>query len=108
MSSTTWTPRALASESAAFELALWRGVEAQHVVATRALVDSRAEQELLEQILEDNKPAIPSECAGLDYLLFTPFRYPSSAYGSRFRDVTDPGVWYGAETVQASCPEAGY
>ncbi|GAC1624301.1 MAG: hypothetical protein NVS9B10_10170 [Nevskia sp.] len=83
-------------------------MEAQHVVATRALVDSRAEQELLEAILEANKPAIPAECAGLDYLLFTPFRYPSSAYGSRFRDLTDPGVWYGAETVQASCAEVGY
>jgi hypothetical protein len=108
MSSTTWTPRALASESAAFELPLWRAVEAQHVVATRALVDSRAEQELLEDILEANKPGIPSECAGLDYLLFTPFRYPSAAFGSRFRDVTDPGVWYGAETVQSSCAEVGY
>ena len=108
MSSTTWTPRALASESATVELALWRAVEAQHVVATRALVDSRAEQELLEQILEANKPKVPAECVGLDYLLFTPFRYPSAAFGSRFRDLTDPGVWYGAETVQASCAEIGY
>lgn len=108
MSSSIWTPRALASESSAFELALWRAVEAQHVVATRALVDSLAEQELLETILEASKPRVPAECAGLDYLLFTPFRYPSTQFGSRFRDVTDPGVWYGAETVQASCAEVGY
>ncbi len=108
MSSTTWTPRALASEAKACELALWRAVEAQHVVSTRVLVDNRAEQDALEQVLEANKPAIPAVCAGLDYLLFTPFRYPSAAYGSRFRALTDPGVWYGAETVQASCAEIGY
>ena len=108
MSSTTWTPRALASESASVELALWRAVEAQHVAATRALVDSREEQELLEQLLEASKPAIPNECLALDYLLFTPFRYPSTAFGSRFRDRADPGVWYGAEEVRTACAEVGY
>ena len=30
----------------------WRGVEAQHVVSTMRLVDSAAEQDLLEQLLE--------------------------------------------------------
>lgn len=108
MSSTTWTPRALASEAAEVELALWRAVEAQHVVATRALVDSLAEQALLEQILDAHKPPVPAACAGLDYLLFTPFRYPPLRAGSRFRDVQDPGVWYGAEALQTACAEVGY
>lgn len=108
MSSTTWTPRALASEAADVELALWRAVEAQHVVATRALVDSLAEQELLEYILDAHKPPVPEACAGLDYLLFTPFRYPPLHAGSRFRDVQDPGVWYGAEALQTACAEVGY
>lgn len=108
MSSTTWTPRALASEAVEVELALWRAVEAQHVVATRVLVDSLAEQALLEQILEDHKPPLPAPCAGLDYLLFTPFRYPPARAGSRFRDVQDPGVWYGAEALRTACAEVGY
>ena len=108
MSSTIWTPAALASEAAVADLALWRAVEAQHVVATRALVDSLAEQELLEDLLEAAKPAIPEACRALDYLLFTPFRYPSGHYGSRFRDRVDPGVWYGADTVAAACAEVGY
>ena len=108
MSSTIWTPRALASEAVSAERALWRAVEAQHVVATRALVDSMAEQELLEDLLEAAKPAIPIACRSLDYLLFTPFRYPSGRYGSRFRDRIDPGVWYGADTVDAACAEVGY
>jgi hypothetical protein len=108
MSSSTWTPRAVASESKACRLALWRAVEAQHVVATRALVDSLAEQELLESVLEASKPPVSTRCAGLDYLLYTPFRYPPPSRGSRFRSYGDPGVWYGAEAVRTSCAELGY
>ena len=58
MSSSTWTPHAVASESKTCELTLWRAVEAQHVVATRALVDSLAEQEILESVLEASKPRV--------------------------------------------------
>jgi RES domain len=108
MSSSTWTPRAVASDSKACELTLWRAVEAQHVVATRALVDSLAEQEVLESVLEASKPRVPPECAGFDYLLYTPFRYPPPSRGSRFRSYDDPGVWYGAEAVRTSCAELGY
>jgi len=90
------------------ELSLWRAVEAQHVVATRALVDSLAEQELLENVLDSAKPPVPAAAAGLDYLLSTPFRYPPARYGSRFRGRTDPGVWYGAELFATCCAEAGY
>ena len=56
--------------------ALWRGVEAQHFVSTMKLVDSLAEQEELEGILEASKPALPG-APGQHYLLSTPFRYPS-------------------------------
>ena len=56
---------------------LWRGVEAQHRVATVRLVDNLAEQELLERLIEDSKPPLPPDCAGLHYLLATPFRYAS-------------------------------
>ncbi len=108
MSSITWTPRAVATEARTLALPLWRAVEAQHVVATRPLVDSQAEQELLESLLDAAKPPMPAACAGLDYLLSTPFRYPPSHYGSRFRSYTDPGVWYGAEQVRTSCAEVGY
>lgn len=108
MSSNTWTPRAVASESKSCELTLWRAVEAQHVVATRALVDSLAEQEILESVLEASKPPAPERCAGLDYLIHTPFRYPPLPRGSRFRSYDDPGVWYGADAIRTSCAEAGY
>ena len=83
-------------------------MEAQHLVATRALVDSLAEQEVLEALLEQSKPPVAAACARLDYLLYTPFRYPPSHYGSRFRSPADPGVWYGAEHIRTSCAELGY
>lgn len=75
---------------------LWRGVEAQHRVATMRLVDNREEQLLLEQLLEDSKPPLPPEAAGSHYLLFTPFRYVPE-WPSRFRRPHEPGAWYGAD-----------
>ncbi|HTT03761.1 MAG TPA: RES family NAD+ phosphorylase [Steroidobacteraceae bacterium] len=110
MSSNTWTPLEVASRTTHCQLPLWRAVEAQHVVATRTLVDSRQEQELLEALLERGKPTVPPRiaAAGLDYLLYTPFRYPPPPRGSRFRAYGDPGVWYGAERIRTACAEVGY
>jgi hypothetical protein len=104
---TTWTPRALASERRAYTAEIWRVVEAQHVVSTMRLVDSLSEQMVLESILEESKPALPHEVAGLHYLLATPFRY-RSANGSRFRAAFDPGVWYGAEELRTALAEKSY
>jgi hypothetical protein len=86
---------------------LWRGVEAQHRVATMRLVDEAADQDLLESILEESKPPLPPEAAGAHYLLATPFRYPSR-WPSRFRGPGEPGIWYGAERLDTACAEVGY
>jgi hypothetical protein len=108
MSSNTWTPRAVASEARDAALKLWRAVEAQHVVSTMRLVDNRLQaQAILEDILEESKPPMREGTAGLDYLLFTPFRY-RSPYGSRFRAAGEPGVFYGADLVRTACAELGY
>jgi len=85
----------------------WRGVEAQHVVATLKLTDNAEEQELLETLLESSKPPLPAACAGKHYLLTTPFRY-SPAYASRFRPAYSRGQWYGAQSVYAVCAELAY
>ena len=79
MSSSIWTRCAGSSEIRALEARPWRAVAAQHLVATRKLVGSLAEQELLEDILETHKP--PPVAQGLHYLLATPFRYPPLAHG---------------------------
>ena len=107
MSSAIWTPAALASEHRRYGGRGWRFVEAQHKVSTLKLVDTLAEQELLEQIVEETKPSIPPECQGLDYLLATPFRYrPHYPSGSRFRRAGfTPGVFYAAEREETAAAE---
>jgi hypothetical protein len=95
-------------DSTATALDLWRAVEAQHRVSTMVLVDTLDEQALLEHILDDSKPVLPSAQRSLHYLLFTPFRYPPLPNGSRFRGPFDPGVFYGAEAIRTACAELGY
>lgn len=107
MSLPTWTRRAVATEARKLRLRLWRAVEAQHVIATMALVDSAEEQAVLEDLLDASKPPLPPACAGLHYLLYTPFRYPSPM-PSRFRRGHGSGVWYGAERQDTSLAELGY
>ena len=75
-----------------------------------ALVDSVAEQAVLERLVEASKPPVPREVArlGLHWLLFTPFRYAPPPGGSRFRGPNDPGVFYGADQPRTACAEVGY
>ena len=89
------------------ERELWRGVEAQHVVATMRLVDDLAEQEVLEQLLDASKPSAPPGRESLHYLLVTPFRYRSPS-PSRFRRAGEAGIWYGAEELPTACTELAY
>ena len=107
MSSAIWTPAELSSEHRPYRGRGWRFVEAQHKVSTLKLVDDLAEQELLEQIIEETKPTIPPECQGLDYLLSTPFRYrPIYPTGSRFRKAGfTKGVLYAAEREETAAAE---
>ncbi|MBN8280746.1 MAG: RES family NAD+ phosphorylase [Gammaproteobacteria bacterium] len=109
MPAITWTPTALASEAAAWAGGGWRAVEAQHQVASMLLVRGNlADQALLEEILDEAKPPLPDDLAGLHWLLATPFRYRPPVNGSRFRGPHDPGVFYGAEDRETACAEAGY
>lgn len=74
------------------------------------LVDSAAEQAVLERLVEASKPPVPREVARLNlhWLLFTPFRYAPPPGGSRFRGPNDPGVFYGADHPRTACAEVGY
>src|SRR5688572_7007539 len=87
----------------------WRVVEVQHRASTMRLVDTLAEQRLLEDLREQAKPPLPEDAAPLHYLLATPFRYPAPPPdGSRFRGVGDPGVWYGATALDTALAEVAY
>jgi hypothetical protein len=83
-------------------------VEAQHTASTMKIVDNDEEQDVLETLLEGSKPAQPASALALDYLLATPFRYYPLRGGSRFRAITDSGVFYGAESVRTASAELGY
>ncbi len=104
----TWMPAAVASEARFWDGPVWRMVEAQHTASTMKIVDNVEEQDLLETLLEGSKPAQPASALALDYLLATPFRYYPLRGGSRFRAGTDPGVFYGAESVRTASAELGY
>jgi hypothetical protein len=107
MSSSIWTECAGASELRALSAMAWRVVESQHQVATRKLVESAAEQQLLEELIEAVKP--PDRTDGrLHYLLFTAFRYPPLRHGSRFGGRTERGIWYGSTTLPSAFAEVAY
>ncbi len=107
MSLPTWTPAALSSERRRVSGACWRVVEAQHRISTLKLVDTLVEQARLEELLEQSKPPVPLECAQLQYLLATPFRYGAPyPRGSRFRRAgRTPGVFYASKTIATAIAE---
>lgn len=87
----------------------WRVVESQQRISTRQLVDSDAEHELLEALVEESKPLVPQDPpGGLDYLLSTPFRYPPLRHGSRFGRPDEPSLWYGSDGLDTALAEAAY
>lgn len=107
MSSSIWTQCAGASELRPLRLSPWRIVEAQHQVSTRKLVDTLAEQAILEDLIDRAKPpALPD--VRLHYLLSTPFRYPPLRHGSRFAARHERSLWYGSESLETAFAEVAY
>ncbi|MEO1554264.1 MAG: RES family NAD+ phosphorylase [Pseudomonadota bacterium] len=105
----TWIPDALRSEAAPLKRTFWRCVEAQHVVSTLRLVDDLDDQALLEDILEDTKPPVPTACEGLHWLYMTPFRYGLYPTGSRFRRAGhSEGVYYVSEQTDTAVIETAF
>jgi hypothetical protein len=80
-------------------------VESQHLFSTRPLVDSDAEHQVLEELIEGKKPPGP---AGPHFLLATPFRYPPLPHGSRFGTRAEHGIWYGSTQPRTAFAEAAY
>lgn len=105
-----WTPTALASEARAGRGVIWRAVEDQHRASTRKLVDTVEEHDVLEELLDQDKPPYPAEVDELHYLLKTPFRYhPPPPHGSRFRrPLSDDGVFYACEEIRTALAELAY
>ena len=110
MSSPIWTPAALWSERRSQASHCWRLVEAQHQISTLKLTDTLAEQQMLEELLEETKPTLPPKTRELHYLMAAPFRY-GAVYprGSRFRRAGKTlGVFYGAERPRTAAAEMAF
>lgn len=107
MSSSIWTRCAGDFEIRPLRLEPWRAVESQHQVSTRRLVDSDDEQRVLEGLIDAVKPRDRTD-GRMHYLLFTPFRYPPLRHGSRFGRRTEPGIWYGSESLRTVFAEVAY
>ena len=110
MSLTIWTRCGGRSNARALHLAPWRTVESQFVNSTRKLVDSNAEQQQLEELIDTAKPPVDPDVQALNlhYLLFTPFRHPPLLHGSRFGRRTECGVFYGAKELETCLAEVAY
>ncbi len=110
MSQSIWTLCGGSSRTTPLALDGWRVVESQFITSTRKLVDSDAEQELLERLLEAVKPPVPADpgLARLHFLLYTPFRHPPLSRGSRFGTRSERGVWYGSLELPTAFAEVAY
>ncbi len=114
MSLDIWTQCAPKFKFTAYLGKPWRVVEAQHIVATRKLVDSDEEQAILEELIDKAKPPLPyprphdEECKRYHYLLWTPFRYPPLKHGSRLGSSDRRGLWYGSEKIETAFAEKAY
>lgn len=110
MSSSIWTQCGANSNVRPLAGQAFRVVEAQHLVATRKLVDTDEEHAALEELIESKKPRLAPdlEKRGLHYLLSMPFRYPPLPHGSRFGPRFEPGIWYGSASERTALAEAAY
>src|ERR1700761_4633750 len=102
-------PAEPSSNTVPFTGEIWRMVESQSRSSTLSLTDTLEEQAILEQLIEEVKPEFPPDCAGLHYLLATPFRYAPYPYGSRFRRAGQrEGVFYASRRIETAVAELAF
>jgi len=92
---------------------VYRIVENQQPIANSSIVDTLAEQSVLEEMLKvsvmgsknnvENKN--PKTC---HYLLSAPFREPPLKHGSRFGTRQYPSIFYGASELKGALTEHAY
>nr|WP_315244361.1 RES family NAD+ phosphorylase [uncultured Albidiferax sp.] len=102
-----WITQSLAEFEHGLESEVWRATDGLEGVATLRLVDTLAELRVLEQILANSLPPLPTDTAQLEPWLSTPFRH-TALHSSRFRPAQATGIWYGADAPEAACAEVGY
>ncbi len=94
-------------------ISTWRIVEDQTKSTTRKFVTTSFEHDILEALLDSNKPKMKfygdeAYFQGLHYLLSTPFRYPPLRWGSRFGNKTERSLLYTALNIETAMAEKAY
>lgn len=108
MSQTIWTRCAGGIRARPLRADFCRVVEAQFRNSTRKLVDSDAEQSVLEALVDTAKAPVPEGFERLHWLLYTPFRHPPLRGGSRFGGRYERGILYGALWLPTALAEVAY
>ncbi|MGE3920413.1 MAG: RES family NAD+ phosphorylase [Gammaproteobacteria bacterium] len=108
MSSELWTSLKGYQHLTKLQLDAWRLVEDQYESATRKLVDTLEEHEILEDLLETSKPNQNTLSSNYNYLLSTPFLYPPLKHGSRFGNKLEPSLWYGSYILTTAMAEVAF
>lgn len=95
------------------KLQAWRIVEDQSRSTTRKFVDTVIEHEVLEQLIDESKPAIKyygdeSYFKNCHYLVFTPFPYPPLKCGARFNVRSERALLYAAKALETAMSEKAF
>lgn len=87
----------------------YRVVEDQTSSATHDLVDTEEEHQLLERLIENEKPPRPLDCKIDDPLIYTPFRHePPLKAGTRFGKITERSPYYGSQELETAFAEMAH
>lgn len=108
-----WKTSSGISNIEAIKIDAWRIVEDQGRSSTRKMVSTPEEHELLEKMIDRNKPTLKFygdefAFAGLHYLLFTPFRYPPLKSGTRFGTRTERNLFYSSLDLDTALCEKAF
>lgn len=86
----------------------YRIIEQQTQFASLKIVPAE-DFDVLENLIEKNKPPIPVGYEDDDILLTTPFRYnPPLKSGSRFGSSLENAIWYGSQEIKTAFAEKSY
>lgn len=108
MSLHTWTPAAIASKAEGFANTVCRFVIKDARSSLSKITDTDDELVCVESAIRRQRDLFDQGFRDLHPLLQLPFLAKAYAGGSRFRGEFDPGVFYGADTIQTAAAERGY
>lgn len=108
MSLTTWTPAAIASKATIFAESLSRFFVKNAQTSISKITDTEDELILIEGAITRQASRYKNSARDLHPLMQLPFTAKPYAGGSRFRAQFDPGVFYGADSIETAAAERGY